>query len=208
MSERKLNPVSDNKDKQKTYRALMGRYTLAVRQSFYFEALLIDYAMLEDRLRSSLYHLGFIYSRTSPNIWKSKRPLLSKIVMSFKGKDENDTLGITNISGKIKIIRCVLKWVLNSDSNINDRHLKAIKKQCGAIDIVAFLKAFDELEEWLAYRNEIMHALLNKNLESANSKKAELTIEGMRIARYLDSQVTLIKKRNFIRKSANAKIEW
>ena len=50
MANRTIRPVTDNKDKQRTYSEQMGRYARATRGAFYLEALLIDYAMLEDRL--------------------------------------------------------------------------------------------------------------------------------------------------------------
>lgn len=50
MANRTIQPVTDNRDKQRTYSEQMGRYARAMRGAFYLEALLIDYAMLEDRL--------------------------------------------------------------------------------------------------------------------------------------------------------------
>ena len=54
MGKRLIQPVSDNKDKQRTYTENMAKYKKAIAGEFFFEAMLIDYAMLEDRLRSFL----------------------------------------------------------------------------------------------------------------------------------------------------------
>ena len=62
---------------------------------------------------------------------------------------------------------------------------------------------FEELEQlraWLDYRNEIIHGLLNKNIESLYSELDTKVEEGMKIARYFDSQCKLLKKNNKIRK--------
>ena len=56
MNERQIKQVEDNKEKQQTYSKQLGRYKLAIRNEFYFEAMLIVYAMLEDRLLSFLYY--------------------------------------------------------------------------------------------------------------------------------------------------------
>ena len=65
MGKRLIQPVSDNKDKQRTYTENMAKYKKAIAGEFFFEAMLIDYAMLEDRLRSFLYYIGLLKSRDS-----------------------------------------------------------------------------------------------------------------------------------------------
>ena len=57
--------VGDNQEKRLTYRRWCGRYQKAMREGFYLEALLIDYALIEDALRSYLYHIGVIEARDS-----------------------------------------------------------------------------------------------------------------------------------------------
>ena len=110
MAKRKIQPVTDNLDKQRTYREHKGRYKRAMENEFFFEALLIDYALLEDRLRSMIYHMGFLKDRTAYKVWTKKSACLQEMISSYKNADENCQLGITNISGKAKIIRCILKW--------------------------------------------------------------------------------------------------
>lgn len=63
MSERRIAPVADNTEKKATYQEQMRRYRKAMKDGFYFEAMLIDYAVLEDWLRSMLYHAAFFASR-------------------------------------------------------------------------------------------------------------------------------------------------
>lgn len=204
MSSRKIDPVTDNMDKQRTYREHKGRYKRAMENGFYFEALLIDYALLEDRLRAMLFHMGLLTDRTALRIWKKKSGVLREIVSSYKMKNENDQLSIKNISGKVKIVRCILKWSAYAEAGYQfDRHLSTIKSQCQKLNIDAILSTLDVLEDWCAYRNEVIHGLMNKNLESLTSELAVKADEGMRIANFLDCQVRLLKKENKIRKSAN-----
>lgn len=50
--DKRIASVDNNYDKQMTYREQLGKYKVAMEHAFYFEALLIVYAMMEDRLRS------------------------------------------------------------------------------------------------------------------------------------------------------------
>lgn len=208
MSELKIAPVKDNKDKQRTYAREKARYSLAMKYGFYLEAMMIDYALLEDRFRSILYHMGFLQNRRSISVWKNARPYFKEIVRQYKTEKENDALGITNISGKIKIVRSVLLWVANTEGGYKDnKHLVLLKSRFEELDIDAFLCAIKEIEEWCSYRNEIVHALMNKNLESIDSEVKEKAETGMRLANYIDSQERIIKKGNKIRKGINLVIE-
>ena len=63
MSKRIISPVNDNAEKQLTYRKMMGRYNMAIKYGFYYEAIMIAYAMIEDRLRAMIYHMGFLANR-------------------------------------------------------------------------------------------------------------------------------------------------
>ena len=50
------------------------------------------------------------------------------------------------------------------------------------------------------YRNEIIHGLLNKDMDSLYNELDIKVETGMKIARYFDSQCKLIKKNNKIRR--------
>ena len=58
MAQQNVKTILSNKDKQNTYKHLLGKYRKAVSSECYLEALLIVYAMIEDRLRSIIYHSG------------------------------------------------------------------------------------------------------------------------------------------------------
>ena len=208
MSERRIAPVADNWEKQLTYQDQMQRYRKAMNEGFYFEALLIDYAMLEDRLRSMLYHAAFFANRDKAGCWKKTKPYFQSFVKQYKNEKENDTLGVTNISGKIKVIRSMLRWVSKADAtSVKDRYLLRLKNQCESMDIGAMLETLDAVQEWCGYRNEIVHALLNKNTVSVYAELEAQAENGMKYARLIDSQERILKKGNVIRRSINAPIE-
>ena len=205
MSERRITPVADNTDKQATYQELMRRYKKAMKDGFYFEAMLIDYAMLEDRLRSMLYHAAFFANRDAKGCWKKTKPYFTRFVQQYKRDSEKDTLGITNISEKIKIVRSMLRWVVEGDAvNQSDRYLKKLNYQCESLDIGALFETLDDIQDWCDYRNEIVHALLNKNITGVYAELEAQAENGMKYARVIDSQVRILKKGNIVRKSVNA----
>ena len=205
---RRIKPVADNMDKQRTYRVHKGRYKRAMENEFFFEALLIDYALLEDRLRSMIYHMGFLKDRSAYKIWKKKAACLQEMVSSYKNMDENCQLGITSISGKIKIIRCLVKWAAYTEGGYQqDPHLVALKSQCEGLDSGGILSALDELQDWCAYRNEVIHGLMNKNLESLTDELKVHAEKGMQLAAFFDNQEKLLKKGSRVRKSANLQMK-
>ena len=205
---RMIKPVIDNADKQRTYREHKVRYKKAMENEFYFEALLIDYALLEDRLRSMIYHMGFLRDRSCFKIWNKKTDFLKDVVSIYKEKDESYQLGISSISGKIKIVRCVLKWAAYTDGDYhNDKHLLSLKNKCEGLDIDGLLIAFEKLNEWRDYRNEVIHALMNKNIDSLSAELRQRAEEGMCIATFLDNQEKLLKRGNTIRKSAGLQMK-
>ena len=56
------------------------------------------------------------------------------------------------------------------------------------------------MDEWLKYRNEVMHAAMNKNLGSLYDS-IDIKVEaGMEYARLLDSFARNMKKDNRVRK--------
>ena len=200
---RQISPVVDSQDKKNTYQYNIRRYNKAMKEGFYFEALLIDYAMMEDRLRSFLYHMGLLNTREShkADVKKVKKSLKS-IIQKYKRSGESDNFSIISISGKMKIIRCTLLWAEQELNSSDDSYLLVLRNQYDKyIDTERFINTLNEIENWCAYRNEIIHALMNKNVESTYQDLAHQATEGMRLCRELDNQVGRLKTGNRIRKS-------
>ena len=68
------------------------------------------------------------------------------------------------------------------------------------IDVGGVIDTLKEMNVWLDYRNEIMHASMNKNVESLYDNLDTQVEKGMEYARFIDSQVKLMKKTNHVRK--------
>lgn len=207
MSERQIKPVESNTDKAFTYRQMKGRYKKAISEQFYFETLMIDYAMIEDRLRSFIYHIGGLNTRNSLKLDNAKysKTFLIDLYNQYTGRN-NKSLNLSNISTKYNLIRAVLNWVATTEGT-GGKYQQKLKFVCESLDIQDVFDCLVELENWCGYRNEIIHGLMNKNMNGLYSELAEKAEEGMRLATRVDSYVTVVKKGNAIRKSINLNID-
>ena len=209
MSTPQITPVASNREKQQTYREFMARYSRAMRNEFYLEALLIDYAVLEDRMRSFLYHMGVFRFRNNPrpNVDEVKRALAS-IVKEWKAKDENDQLGVNTITGKMKIIRCSAKWAALSEGVPDGgRYPVELKNKLQGLDLNRLTELLDEIKAWCGYRNEVIHSLLNKNNIRVDERLESMAQRGMELAREMGGFVAQLKKGNTLRNKLGLPVE-
>ena len=84
------------------------------------------------------------------------------------------------------------------ESHVNE----AIRK---ALDVKKVREVFTRMNKWCSFRNEVIHAFMNKNTESLYSGLADRISEGMVIARDFDNLVKKIKRSRAIRKTLNLK---
>jgi hypothetical protein len=169
-------------------------------QGFYFEAMLITYAVLEDRMRSFLYHIGALRRANDKNLNVGKTKGFLRALYFQSENNANKRLDINQFSAKVKLIRATLAWAQQADFMTDEPYptvLRSTYEQC--LDMEQFLRILAEMEAWSGYRNEIIHGLLNKNYSSVNTQLREQVEAGMGYARFIDGQIKLLKKKNTIR---------
>lgn len=199
---RKIKPVKDNSDKEKTYKEHIRKYNCAIRSECYFEALLITYAMLEDRLRSYLFYLGCLRTRSSYKFDNDKIRKDIKSIVDHFSDDKVNNLGITSITGKMRIVSSVQKWFENGYSNYSGSDYMDELASCLDLygDPEEMLDTLTAIRDWCDYRNEVVHALLNKNLDSLYEDLPGRAKKGMVLVRIIDKHVGRLKSRNCLRK--------
>ena len=205
--EPKIGFVDGNKEKQLTYAEQKKRYSLAMKYGFYYEAILIDYALLEDRLKAILYHLGMIAERTNDKIWSKNKPFVKKVVSDELGEDNAKRLILKNITTKINIIRSIIKWVSESENQETEKRFAVLRNQCESLDASLLLDTLEKIDEWCKWRNEIIHGLMHKKADIVEGVVPKLAESGMEYVLILDAQERIIKKGNRIRKSAHLRID-
>lgn len=205
--ERKIAVVKDNSDKQVTYREQLGKYKRALNNEFYFEALLIVYAVLEDRMRSFLYYIGAVRRADSTKLNVSRtKSILRRLYFGSDEEAEGKRIDLTQISAKQQLIASTITWSLEYEGVPEESYLAILKDQYeSCLNMDSFLSTLDAINDWRDYRNEIIHGLLNKNVESINAELKEQVEKGMGYARFVDSQVKALKRKDLIRKTMKIK---
>ena len=205
--ERKIAVVKDNSDKQVTYREQLGKYKRALNNEFYFEALLIVYAVLEDRMRSFLYYIGAVRRADSTKLNVSRtKSILRRLYFGLDEEAEGKRIDLTQISAKQQLIASTITWTLEYEGVPEESYLAILKDQYeSCLNMDSFLSTLDAINDWRDYRNEIIHGLLNKNVESINAELKEQVEKGMGYARFVDSQVKALKRKDLIRKTMKIK---
>ena len=204
--EKQIAAVKDNTEKQEAYRKQLGRYRRALNNEFYFEAMLIVYAMIEDRLRSFLYYIGALRKADDPKLnVKQTKAILRRL---YFGSDEDafgQKMDLGQISTKEKLIRNTLTWALEYEGIPEETYLAVLKSEYEGLDIGGLLTTLDQIDIWREYRNEIIHGLLNKNVTSVDAELKSKVEAGMEYARFIDSQDKALKKKNVIRNKMKIK---
>lgn len=192
----RIEKVESGKDKAFTYKYQMERYKLSIDQQFYFEAIVIAYAMIEDRLLAFLHYAGVIDRRTEGN-QAEERIYVSvqaqKQIKALLKRRTEDKIYLDTISIKIRTI----KKLMNLPEENNDPYLNLVRAQ---IDKTINRKDFDALLQkistWLNPRNQIIHALMGKRTEAVLKSQANIAEEGYKLGRALDGFVSKLKAGN------------
>lgn len=193
-----IKKVENNYEKKETYAREIEKYKAAIKNEFYLEALVIVYAMLEDRLNSFLYHSGCCNREL-----KITKKFKNEIKDIWGIENEQQKISMKKISIKYNYIRNMLEWAENSCKDNESEFELLLKSKIEGIDIGLLRESIDNLEKWCAVRNEIIHGLLNKNYIYLDKQLKEYAEEGYRIARDIDSVIKMYKRNDNIRRKFN-----
>ncbi len=196
-----IKAIESAKEKQTTYKTMMGKYELAMKHGFYFEALLIDYAMLEDRMCAFLWAAGVMNDPENYSIGnKRNKDVLRQIITEYTGKKNPQTL--KNIGGKVEAIEALTDFAGKPYDGEN-KYLIALCEAMQSLDLENFSDTLTKIDVWRKYRNEIIHAAMNKDITSLNDSLEENARLGMVYARAMDRASQKLKRRKNIRKSVS-----
>lgn len=181
MSEGNIIPnVSDSKQKQQNYQKLMDKYADAMANGYYAEAELIVYAFMEDRLRSLLFYMGAMKT------WNAK--WLTDEAAMIAGQVSS----INDISIKTGIILKIINKM--NAQKTESEFIDNLKKKLPMSEAKRLKTAIKGIDSWRKYRNEIVHALFNKDLNEINAGFKQHVEEGFELAREVDRYAKMLKK--------------
>lgn len=195
----KISVSETTTDKHETYTSMTSRHKTAMKHGFYLEAMLIDYAMLEDRLTAFLWSAGVMNDTDNFSFGNRRnKSQLSEIYTAYAG--ENKKPRLRNISGKINTILALIDFG-SKPYNGDDRYLSALHKGLQEIRLDELKETLSALDDWREYRNEIIHDAMNKNIYSLYEHLEEYAESGLKYARVIDNESKKLKRRSYIRKS-------
>ena len=187
-------------DKYTTYRALTGRHKLAMKHGFFLEALLIDYAMLEDRLTSFLWYSGVTVDTNEMRFGNRYNKADLKSIFSAYTEQDDTIPRLRNISGKIETVRALIAFAKKTCDE-QSKYCKLLYDALNTIDLDKLSEALDCVDRWRGYRNEVIHAAMKKNVFSLYEELETNAQLGMDYARVIDNAVKKLKNRPTIRRS-------
>ena len=194
-----MENVKNNMEKYYSYKTQIEKYNRAIEEGFFYEAMLISYAIMEDRLLTFLDNIGFVRMPKTSDEKLSVSEELKPFLRSLTGEKKVD---IRNISVKRKLIKSILKMSYEeaeqyekayAEKQENDKmngYLQDLYMDIdeSGIDRKETLEMLKKQGEWCDRRNDIIHGLLDiKTGENFDNEVESLAKESLTIWRYLDN---------------------
>ena len=97
-----IKPVKDNKSKGFTYAMLNGRLSQSIREEYYLEAMVLEYAIFEDQFSEMLKMLGLVHIKDNK---LTSRNCYAEAISSITGNnyEKNKVVTFANITTKYKV---------------------------------------------------------------------------------------------------------
>ena len=200
-----ISTAKTNTDKYNTYTFMITRHKEAVKHGFCFEALLIDYAILEDRLVAFLWAAGVMNDMDNFSFGnKNNKAQLRRLYNSYMKEDKIPRL--QNIGTKINVILSLIDFS-QQEYDGADRYLLALHKGMYDLNLQKISENLALLKDWLKYRNEVIHGAMTKDIYALYENIEEKAVQGLAYARVIDNEAKKLMRRDYIRKSVRMPIK-
>ena len=171
------------------YTETIRRYKRAMASQFYFECLLFDYALIEDRLSDFFLQTEIATRNADHKIHfhrNRKKELIEWGIPEAK-------CSLSTMESKSGLLQKILENLETpvSENNIQIIAMKTVLKRNRIADLLTS-SFFDELGDWRRTRNVIVHNLMNSAPSEIKSAK-EAAEKGFELFRILDRSVAKIK---------------
>lgn len=199
-----METIKDNMNKYQAYKTQIAKYNRAIEEGFYYEATLISYAIMEDRMLAFLDKIGFVNITTTPekvelSTTEAVRPFLRSLV----GEKNID---VRNISAKRRLIASIITMryeeaeqyekdyaAKQKTSNMNG-YLQELYMDIdeSGIDREETLEILTKIADWCDRRNSLIHSMLNiKTGDTFDDEVETLAKESVILWRFLDNKLVV-----------------
>ncbi len=193
-----IKVVDDNKSKGFTYSKLTGRLSQAIREEYYLEAMVLEYAIFEDQFSEMLKMLGLvcISNRKLVSIDQHSEAIASLI---RKKLDKNNVIVFDNITCKRDVIRqlakpngkCPESLLVHKECILLADESRGNKKD--GTRSKSLVKILGEIKDWNDARDQYIHAFYNKDYKTAMSQLPQLAEEGKKLSEELRKYTKRLK---------------
>jgi hypothetical protein len=177
-----------NQIKYVQYTQTLSKLNKALKQEFYYEAIMLDYSLIEDRMTELLLNLGFVNKGNPDPVVAQKA---KKSVRKLLGLSDNSKFGINKISVKIDILTRLCEKDVFEDAFLNDVS-EYIENKIGKEDILDFVC---RLTKWKDIRNGYVHGLMDKVPSEIEPELKSVAEKGKELFRKVDSYCKKTEKR-------------
>ena len=201
-----MENVKNNMEKYNSYTVLTNKYKEAMKHGFYYEAIFISYAMMEDRLMSFLDKAGIV---------TLKNGKIAKCTAQYARYLLNKKhITIRNITIKIALTQKLMEMSYEQAEELEKRYAEEMKtdKMKGylldlymdideKIDHEGVTEHFAKMRIWLDKRNKLIHGLANKRADNYFNDEVQTVAENSeKLWRFIDDNLVKKMKKSTLRK--------
>ena len=175
-----------NKLKQSMYADTVKKLNKAILNGYSYEAIMLDYALLEDRLNTLLVTIGMADPGKDGLVVtrRTRKSLRGLLALSEKAR-----FGINKISVKLDIVEKLTQYS-GDDVYLSEVH-RNIKDNIGATELADLT---ERIRKWTKERNIYVHGLMNRVPLECEADAAELAAKGKALFREMDKYDRRIEK--------------
>jgi hypothetical protein len=170
-----------NKTKFKAYKYSFEKLNEALEFEFYFEAILIEYAIVEDRIYSLLKKIGF--SKENNSISKNNQRFFKLLLNNLNAR-------WIDLNKRLDFIELLLEENENIIKLFNSLQFSLFKELSFKLSKIKIdiPIVFAQLREWTKARNDFVHNFVDffQNPDDSFNFSKKISTDGIRLIRLLD----------------------
>ncbi len=180
--------MGKNIEKGKRYKSVFDYRKEAIEKKMYLAVVMLDYAMIEDRLTSFLENSGVL----TKDEHKPKKAFCETL-----GIITRENARHIRISDKIAWIKTMLELRETKNSKtLPNTNVNLLIETLQCTDKESLLLTMTKLQTWTDKRNKLVHNLMNGNMSVNSSAIKKMAEDGLICFRAIDREISKLKRYN------------